>query len=55
MLFRSQLEIKGSMIANLSTGASASASVSPMLLSLQKYGGILEFLKSHKIEELEKL
>ena len=50
-----QLQITNGKITNLSTGASASASVSPMLLSLAKYGGILEFLKTHKIEELEQL
>lgn len=50
-----QLEITNGKITNLATGKSTSASVSPMLLSLAKYGGILEFLKKHKIEELEQL
>jgi len=50
-----QLQISDGKITNLSTGASTASSASPMLLSLQKYGGILEFLKSHKIEELEQL
>ena len=50
-----QLQLTGSSVTNLTTGNSVAAGVSPMLLSLQKYGGILEFLKTHKIEELESL
>lgn len=50
-----QLALSEGKVTNLTTGQSAPASVSPMLLSLQKYGGILEFLKSHKIEALESL
>jgi 3-isopropylmalate dehydratase small subunit len=50
-----QVEIKDSQITNLTTGSSTPAGVSPMLLALKEYGGILEFLKSHKIEELETL
>ena len=48
-----QLELAGNQVLNLTTGSATKANVSPMLLSLQKYGGMLEFLKSHKIEELE--
>jgi len=47
------LEIKDGKIRNITTGKSTSANISPMLLKLRKYGGILEFLKKHKIEELE--
>ncbi len=50
-----QLQLTGSSATNLTTGNSTAAGVSPMLLSLQKYGGILEFLKTHKIEELESI
>ena len=50
-----QLQLTGSSAVNLTTGKSVAAGVSPMLLSLQKYGGILEFLKTHKIEELESI
>ncbi len=49
------LEISNTSITNLTTGAKTQAGISPMLLALKKYGGILGFLKTHKIEELEKL
>ncbi len=50
-----QLQIAPNEIVNLSTNARTPASVSPMLLKLKEYGGILEFLKKHDITELEKL
>lgn len=48
-----QLELRGGKIVNLTTGAESPANISPMLLKLKEHGGILEFLKKHKIEELE--
>ena len=48
-----QLELSGGSVINRTTGKSAEAGVSPMLLALQKHGGLLEFLKKHRIEELE--
>ncbi len=50
-----QLELRGGNMVNLSTGKSSPASVSHMLLKFKEYGGILEFLKKHKIEELEQM
>ena len=50
-----QLQLAGDRVLNLTTGKSTAAGASPMLIALQKYGGILEFLKSHKIEELESI
>ena len=50
-----QLQLAGDKVLNLTTGKSAAAGVSHMLIALQKYGGILEFLKTHKIEELESI
>ena len=50
-----QLELRDGSLVNLTTGAITTAGVSPMLLALQKHGGLLAFLKTHKIEELEKL
>lgn len=49
------LQINPNEIINVTTSARTSAGVSPMLLALKEYGGILEFLKKHKIEELETL
>jgi 3-isopropylmalate/(R)-2-methylmalate dehydratase small subunit len=49
------LQIAGGKITNITTGKSTPAGVSPMLLALKKYGGILEFLKKHNITELETL
>jgi 3-isopropylmalate/(R)-2-methylmalate dehydratase small subunit len=48
-----QLKLSGAKIVNLTTGASSKANVSPMLLRLREHGGMLNFLKKHKIEELE--
>lgn len=50
-----QLEVRGGEIMDLTSGARSPAGVSPMLLALRKYGGILEFLKSHRIDELERI
>ena len=50
-----QLEVQDGSVVNLTTGKSTPAGVSPMLLALSKHGGLLAFLKTHKIEELEKL
>ena len=50
-----QLALQGSSVKNLTTGASTAAGVSPMLLALQKHGGLLTFLKTHKIDELEQV
>jgi 3-isopropylmalate/(R)-2-methylmalate dehydratase small subunit len=50
-----QLELQGGNVVDLATGKSAPACVSPMLIVLQKHGGLLEFLKKHKIEEMEHL
>jgi 3-isopropylmalate/(R)-2-methylmalate dehydratase small subunit len=48
-----QLKLDGGRVANIATGASAPAGVSPLLLALSRHGGMLEFLKKHRIEELE--
>lgn len=50
-----QLRIENGEILNLASGERTPANVSGMLAALQKYGGILEFLKKHRIEELEQL
>ncbi len=50
-----QIEIRPKELINITTGARAPAGVSAMLLKLKEYGGILEFLKKHRIEELEKI
>ncbi|MDD5337389.1 MAG: 3-isopropylmalate dehydratase [Candidatus ainarchaeum sp.] len=50
-----QLKLEANEILNITTGERAKAGLSPMLLKLRKYGGILEFLKKHRIEELEQL
>ncbi len=50
-----QLKLEGGEILNLTTGESSHAGVSRMLLLLKEHGGILSFLKNHKIEELEQL
>ena len=50
-----QLEMRDGSVVNVTTGASAPAGVSPMLLALSKHGGLLAFLKTHKLEELENL
>ncbi|MCX6770447.1 MAG: 3-isopropylmalate dehydratase [Candidatus Micrarchaeota archaeon] len=50
-----QLEMRDGSVVNLTTGKSAAAGVSPMLLALQKHGGLLSFLKTHKIDELEQV
>jgi len=50
-----KLRLEDGKIINITTGKSSQADVSPMLLALRKQGGILEFLKNHKIEELEKM
>lgn len=50
-----QLALEEGKIANLTTGDSTRADVSHMLLKFREYGGILEFLKKHKIEELERM
>jgi len=50
-----QLEMQNDTVLNCTTGKSTAAGVSPMLLALSRHGGLLEFLKKHKIEELETL
>ena len=50
-----QLKLEGGSVVDATTGKSAPAGVSPMLFALSKHGGMLEFLKKHKIEELEEL
>jgi 3-isopropylmalate/(R)-2-methylmalate dehydratase small subunit len=49
------ISIKGKTIVNETANESTDAQASPMMLALRKHGGILEFLKTHKIEELEKI
>ena len=50
-----QLKLESGKVTDLTTGKSSPAEVSHMLLKFREYGGILEFLKKHKIEELEKM
>jgi 3-isopropylmalate/(R)-2-methylmalate dehydratase small subunit len=50
-----QLELRDGEVADLASGKRAKAQIPPMFLALQKHGGLIGFLKGHKIEELEKL
>jgi len=50
-----ELKIENGKVVNITTGKSSPATASPMLLKLKEAGGMLEFLKKHKIEELEKM
>ena len=50
-----QLKIENDEAVNLTTGARTPASISPMLLALKEQGGILEFLKNHKIDDIGRL
>ena len=48
-----ELEIRDGAITNLTTGARTKAGIPAIMLKIQGHGGILAFLKEHKIEELE--
>ena len=50
-----RLALQDGKVTNITAGASTPAGVSPMLLALQKHGGLLTFLKTHKIDELEQV
>ncbi|MFH0817377.1 MAG: 3-isopropylmalate dehydratase [Candidatus Micrarchaeota archaeon] len=48
-----ELQIRGNELVNLSTGARTKADVPEIMSKIREHGGILKFLKNHKIEELE--
>lgn len=49
-----KIELASNELRNVTKNISAQVSVPPMMKKLRDAGGILEFLKKHKIEELEK-
>jgi 3-isopropylmalate/(R)-2-methylmalate dehydratase small subunit len=48
-----RLELTNTQIVNHTKHASAPVSIPPLMKRLRDAGGILNFLKTHKIEELE--
>ncbi len=48
-----EMKIEGSQLVNNTRSLSTPVSIPPLMLKLREFGGILNFLKKHKIEELE--